>query len=135
MKEITLEASVENIPRVTAFIDEELEKVNCSMKARMQIDVAIDEIFSNIARYAYAPGVGRAAVQFDFDESARRVSIAFIDSGSPFDPIQRADPDVALSVQEREAGGLGIFLVKKIMDAMEYRRLDEQNVLTIHKTI
>ena len=135
MKEITLEASLENIPQATTFIDEELEKVDCSLKARMQIDVAIDELFANIARYAYAPATGAVTLRFDYDASARMASLTFVDAGVPFDPLSRTDPDVTLSVQEREAGGLGIFLVKKTMDAMEYRRADNLNILTIRKRV
>ena len=135
MSEIVLEAILENIPQVTAFIDGELEKIDCPMKVQMQIDVAVDEMFSNIARYAYAPGVGEATVRFDYDASTRAVTIAFIDSGVPFDPLQQAAPNVALSPEEREIGGLGIFLVRKMMDDVRYRREDGRNILTIHTRI
>ena len=135
MKELTLEATLENIPQVTAWIDEALEALDCSMKAQMQIDVAIDELFGNIAHYAYPNGTGSATVRFDFDASTRTASIAFMDSGTPFDPLQKADPDVTLSVEEREVGGLGIFLVKKTMDNLTYRFENGMNILTIYKHI
>ena len=88
-----------------------------------------------LARYAYAPGGGDVAVRFDHDESTRTVSIAFVDSGVPFDPLQKPDPDVARAVDEREVGGLGIFLVRKTMDSVDYRREGGQNILTIRKKI
>ena len=135
MKELTLTASLENIPEATAFIDAQLEALDCPMKAQMQIDVAIDELFANIAQYAYAPDVGEARIRFEFDDSSRMASITFIDRGVPFDPLQKSDPDVTLSAEEREAGGLGIFLVKKTMDGMEYRRENGCNILTIRKRI
>ena len=135
MKEMTLEAKIENIPRVTAFIDEQLEALDCPMKAQMQIDVAIDELFGNISHYAYAPGSGEATVGFDFDETARTISVVFSDRGVPFDPLGRTDPDVGAPAQERDIGGLGIFLVKKTMDSLEYRFENGKNVLTIKKKI
>lgn len=135
MKELTVSAKLENIPVVTAFIDERLEALDCSMKAQMQIDIAIDELFGNIAHYAYPDGTGDATVRFEFDEATRTASITFIDSGMPFDPLEKADPDVTLSAQEREIGGLGIFMVKKAMDKIEYSYENGFNILTIHKHI
>ncbi|MCR5755452.1 MAG: ATP-binding protein [Acetatifactor sp.] len=132
---MTVDASVENITRVTEFIDEQLELLECSMKAQMQIDVAIDELFGNIAYYAYGQGTGKATVRFCFDESSRRASITFIDSGVAYNPLEKEDPDVTLSAEEREIGGLGIFLVKKTMDDVEYKRENEYNILTIYKQI
>ena len=135
MKDLTLEAAAENIPAVTAFIDGELEALDCPIKAQMQIDVAIDELFGNIAHYAYGEGRGEATVRFAFDEAARTVSVTFMDRGAPFDPLKAADPDVNAPALERDIGGLGIFLVKKTMDGMDYRYEDGQNILTIYKKI
>ena len=135
MKEMTLAATLENIPVVTAFIDAQLEALSCPMKAQAQIDVAIDELFGNIARYAYPNGIGDVTVRFDFDETPRMVSVTFIDSGIPFDPLQKADPDVSRPADEREAGGLGIFMVKKSMDKLAYRHENGFNMLTIYKRI
>ena len=135
MKEITLPAIIENISRVTAFVDEQLEALDCPMKAQMQIDVAIDELFGNIARYAYAPGTGEAAVRFDFDADTRTVSISFLDSGIPFDPLSQAAPDINAPAEARAVGGLGIYLVRKTMDRVDYRYADGKNILTIQKRI
>lgn len=135
MTEITLEAAVTNIPAMIAFVDGELEKINCPMKAQMQIDIAVDEVFSNIAFYAYAPGTGDAKILFDYDEAAETVSIIFKDSGVPYNPLEKADPDVTLSAEERQIGGLGIFMVKNSMDEMLYEYRDGQNILTLRKRI
>ena len=135
MKELTLEAVKENITAVTMFVDEQLESFECSMKAQMQLDVAVDELFANIANYAYPGGVGNATIQIAFEPSERMVSITFIDSGIPYDPLKKPDPDVTLSAEERSIGGLGIFLVKKTMDDMTYRFENNQNIVTIRKKI
>ena len=133
MNEITLKATIENIPRATAFIDEALEAAACSMKAQMQIDVAMDELFGNIARYAYAPGEGEATVRFHFQEETRTASITLIDSGIPFNPLSVAEPDTTSAAQDRPIGGLGIFLVRKTMDDMAYEYRDGKNHLAIMK--
>ena len=135
MKELTVQATVESLQAVTDFVDAQLEAVDCSMKAQTQIDIAIDELFANIAHYAYGEGTGEATVRFDFDEATRMASITFMDSGVPFDPTEKADPDVTLSAEERAIGGLGIFMVKKTMDKMEYSYENGFNILTIHKTV
>ena len=135
MKELTVRAVLENIPSVTAFIEEQLETLACPMKAQLEIDMAIDEVFCNIASYAYGSGTGDATVRFEFDGDSRVVSITFIDSGVPFNPLEKADPDVTLSAEEREIGGLGIFMVKKTMDQMDYTYQNGYNMLTIRKHI
>ena len=135
MKELTVAASLENIPVVTAFIDEQLEAVDCPMKAKMQIDIVIDELFGNIARYAYGDGTGDATVQFEFDGPTRTASVTFVDGGIPFNPLQKPDPDVTLAAEERAIGGLGIFMVKKTMDRLEYSYENGLNILKIHKCI
>ena len=134
LKEMTIQARVENISLVTAFIEEQLEALDCSMKAQNQIAVAIDELFVNIANYAY-PDTGDVTIQFIFEESSRMVTISFIDQGFPFNPLDVAEPDITESAEKRKIGGLGIFLVKKMMDAMDYRREDGKNILTIRKRI
>ena len=135
VKELTIDATVENIEKVTEFINEQLEAHGCSMKAQMQIDVAIDELFSNIAHYAYNPDVGPATVRVEIRDNPLSVIITFIDNGKPYDPLKKTDPDVTLSAEDREIGGLGIFLVKKTMDDVSYEYKDGQNILTIKKNI
>lgn len=135
MKELTVKAAVENIEVVTDFVNEELEKLDCPLKARRQIDVAIDELFGNIARYAYSPDVGKATVRFSVEENPLEVTITFIDNGIPFNPLEKTNPDTHLSAEERPIGGLGIFLVKKSMDLVEYEYKNGQNILKIKKNI
>ncbi|MBR5023830.1 MAG: ATP-binding protein [Victivallales bacterium] len=135
MKELTVDAAIENIPAVTAFVEEQLEQVGCPMKAQMQIDIAIDELFSNIAQYAYTPKTGKATVRVEVTENPMAVVISFIDNGIPYDPLAKADPNVSLPADERQIGGLGIFMVKKSMDEINYEYKNGQNVLTIKKHI
>ncbi len=135
MKELTVDAVVKNIEVVTDFVNEELDKHDCLMKARMQIDVAIDELFGNIAHYAYDNGTGSATVRIEVTEEPLAVILTFIDSGKPFNPLERPEPDTTLSAQERAIGGLGIFLVKKTMDEVVYRYEDGHNILSIKKML
>ena len=135
MKEMNIEATIDNIPTVTAWVDEQLEALDCPMKAQMQIDIAIDELFSNIARYAYNPKTGPATVRVEVVENPMAVVITFIDKGIPYDPLKQEDPNTHLPAEEREIGGLGIFMVKKTMDDITYEYKDGQNILTIKKNI
>ena len=135
MKELTIDATVENIEVVTDFVNEQLKLHGCSAKAQMQIDIAIDELFGNIAHYAYDPEVGPATVRVELKEDPLAVVITFIDGGVPYDPLKRADPNTSLSAEEREIGGLGIYMVKKTMDGISYEYRDGQNILTITKNI
>lgn len=135
MKELKLAATVENIEVVTAFVDQQLEALDCPVKAQMQIDIAIDELMSNIANYAYRPEVGDVTVQVAVREEPLSVIITFIDGGRPFDPLSSEEPDITLSAEERSVGGLGIFMVKKTMDEVSYEYREGQNILTIKKQL
>ena len=135
MKEMTIAATVENIGVVTDFVNEQLEALDCPMKAQMQIDIAIDELFGNIAQYAYNPDVGEATVRVEVAEDPLSVIITFIDGGMPYDPLTAADPDITLAAEERSLGGLGIFMVKKSMDEIAYRYENGRNILTIRKNL
>ena len=135
MKELTVEAKVENIEAVTNFVNEQLEAFDCPIKAQMQIDIAIDELFGNIAHYAYNPEIGKATVRVEVIEDPLAVVITFIDNGVPYDPLAKSDPDTTLSAEEREIGGLGIYMVKKSMDDITYEYKDGQNILAIKKNL
>ena len=135
MKELTVDATVENIETVTDFVNEQLESLDCPMKAQMQIDIAIDELFGNIAHYACNPEIGQATVRVEVIEEPLSVVITFIDNGVPYDPLAKADPDTTLSAEEREIGGLGIYMVKKSMDDITYEYKDGQNILAIKKNL
>lgn len=133
MKELDIEALVDNLDTVIAFIDEELEAAECPPKIQMQIDLAVEEIFVNIANYAYDPETGPATVRAEVHPDRSAVSITFIDHGVPYDPLAKADPDLSKSAEEREVGGLGIFLVKQTMDDIRYEYVNGSNILTIVK--
>ena len=135
MAEITVKATVANLEQVLALVDTELEKIDCPMKAQMQIDIAVEELYVNIANYAYAPGEGDAIVRVETSQEPRAITITFLDRGVPYDPLAKPDPDVTLSAEERQIGGLGIYMAKKTMDDMRYEYRDGQNILTIVKNL
>ena len=135
MKELTITATVENIETVTNFVNEQLEALDCPIKAQMQIAIAIDELFGNIAHYAYNPEIGQATVRVEVVEDPLSVVITFIDNGVPYDPLAKADPDTSLSAEERDIGGLGIYMVKKSMDEIAYEYKDGHNILKIKKNL
>lgn len=135
MKELTVDATIENVAAVTAFVDEQLDQLDCPMKTQYQVDVAIDELFGNIAHYAYNPEIGAATVRVEVTENPLAVMITFIDNGVPYDPLAKEDPDITLSAEERGIGGLGIYMVKKSMDDVSYEYRDGKNILRIKKNI
>ena len=131
-REITVEAKLENQPSLTQFVEETLEPLGGSMKSQMQIDVAIDEIFSNIVKFS---GASDVTLTVETCKSHLMARLSFIDGGSPYDPTSAAEPDVTLSAEERSIGGLGLFIVKKTMDDVAYRRDGDRNILTITKKL
>ena len=133
MRELTIESTPENVDKAIEFVDEMLEEYGCGMKEQMAIDVAVDELFANIAHYAYNPETGYATVKVDVVKDPLSVEITFIDDGKPYDPLAKADPDTTQSIEDREIGGMGIFIVKKSMDAVNYEYKDGKNILTIKK--
>ena len=175
MNEITVKALVDNLGTVTDFVDDFLDSHDCPMKVQMQIDIAIDEIFSNICHYAYGDSgnpigaidsegsgdsadsvdsVGEATIRVEFvdaeasdpdaqtsktddaDASARKaIALTFIDNGVPYNPLEKEDPDTTLSAEDRKIGGLGIYMVKKNMDEMEYEYSEGKNILSMKKYI
>lgn len=135
MKELTIAATVKNIKAVTDFVNEQLEALDCPVKAQMQIGIAIDELFGNIAQYAYNPDVGEATVRVEVQQEPLSVVITFIDGGMPYDPLTAAEPDTTLPAEERPLGGLGIFMVRKTMDEITYRYENGRNILSIRKNL
>lgn len=135
MKRLTVNASTDNLPKVLEFIDSELETAGASMKMIFQIDLAVEEIYVNIAHYAYAPDDGNVIIQFDSYGDPALVEIKFIDHGNPFNPLNNPDPDITLTAEERQIGGLGVLMVKKTMDEVDYRFEENENILTIKKLV
>ena len=127
------EAKLEDIHKITEFVELELERIGCPMKAIIQINVAIDEIYSNIVKYAYPKKRGPVTVQLIEKDDPNTVYLRFSDEGKPYNPLTKEDPDISLSAEERSVGGLGIYMVKKTMDDLRYKFENGQNILTIKK--
>ncbi|MCI8797516.1 MAG: ATP-binding protein [Dorea sp.] len=133
--EITVPAELGKLKDVNDFIVERLNELDCSPRAQIQLEIAIEEIFVNIAHYAYNPVIGKATVRMDVDEVANTVFLRFEDEGTPYNPLAREDPDITLGAEERGVGGLGIYMTKKSMDDVEYSYENGKNILVITKKI
>ena len=134
-RELVLEALPENLPKVQSFVEELLEEAACPMKTLMQIGVVVEEIFVNIAHYAYGKGRGKAAVRVEISGKPPAAVITFADRGVPYNPLAREDPDVTLPAEQRQIGGLGIYMTKKMMDEVHYEYRDGRNILTLKKKL
>lgn len=132
---LEISAEIEKLDDVLLFVDQQLESVDCPLKTQMQLDVVVEELFVNIAHYAYEGKTGKAIISLCINKEIPEVEIEFKDSGVAFDPLAKKDPDVTLSAEERQIGGLGIFMVKKNVDYIAYRRENGQNILVIRKKI
>ena len=132
-EELEIEAARENLSPVLEFLDGYLERHGCPVKTQAQLDIAVEEIFVNIASYAYGGKSGRATIRLRETHDPKGVSVTFIDQGVPFDPLGRPDPDVTLSADDRAVGGLGIYITKKSMDGIRYEYRDDSNILTLTK--
>ena len=133
MKEVSLKSTLENVEVLTGIIDSELESVGCPTKAIMQVDVAIDEIFSNIVNYGYDCENEEIVIKYDVDPKDKSISITFVDSGKSYNPLDKDDPNISEDAETRKIGGLGIYIVKKTMDNMVYKYENNKNYLTIIK--
>ena len=131
----TFPAKTEALSDLIGFVEQSLESFECPMKTQMAICVAIEEVFVNVAHYAYPESEGDVTLCVGFDEASRSVTFRMTDKGIPFDPLKKEDPDTTLSADEREIGGLGIFIAKKTMDAIGYEYKDGENVLTMSKKV
>ena len=131
IKELSVEAKLENMVSVLEFINEQITNyTNCSTKIQNQISIAIDEIFSNIIKYSYSFEIGIVLVRITVEDD---ITIEFEDSGIPFNPLAQNNPDISLPLEKRDTGGLGVFIVKNIMDSVEYKYINNKNHLTIKK--
>ena len=132
------EATDENLEAVNDFIHEQIKPFSCQSQTLFQIDLAVEEIFVNISHYAYSPDKGTVQIECSAEKTAdapAKLTVSFTDRGKAFNPLAKPNPDITLSVEEREIGGLGIFLTKKYMDSVLYERKDNQNILTFTKII
>lgn len=135
MTQKTFPAKVEALDDVIAFLEEALESYDCSMKNSMALCVAIEEVFVNVAHYAYGDGEGDATLELSMDNASRVLTLRLSDSGAPFDPLAKPDPDITLSATDRDIGGLGILITKRTMDEIFYAYENGENVLTMRKKI
>lgn len=132
MNELLIDATNDNLDSVLAFIESELETKDCPMQLLMQIQIVVEEIFVNIANYAYNPDIGSVKIRVAVEND---IVIEFEDDGTAYNPLEKEDPDITLDVQEREIGGLGIFIVKQIMDEVVYKHEGNKNILTVRKVL
>ena len=131
----TFPAKVEALSDVLGFVDETLESYECPMKTQTAVCVAIEEVFVNVAHYAYGEGEGDMTLGIGFDAESREITFRMTDKGTPFDPLKKPDPDITLPAEDREIGGLGIFITKKTMDTVTYAYENGENILTMIKKI
>ena len=135
MKEMNVDADLKELDKVQDFIREELEQYDVSPNVMFQLELAVEEIYTNITSYAYHPELGKATINCSVEENPLRVTIQFLDSGKPFDPLAKDEADTSKQALLERTGGLGIFLVKKNMDDVEYSYENGKNVLTISKAL
>ena len=131
----TFPAKTAALPDILGFVEETLEGYGCPMKIQMAVSVAIEEVFVNVAHYAYGDGEGDMNLGIGFDKEKRTITFRMTDKGVPFDPLKKPDPDITLSAEEREIGGLGIFITKQTMDSITYAYENGKNILTMIKTL
>ena len=131
----TFPAKTESLPAVLGFVEETLENFGCPVNIQTAVCVAMEEVFVNVAHYAYPDGEGDMSLQVGLDDQSRAITLCMRDRGIPFDPLKKPDPDITLSAEEREIGGLGIFIAKKTMDSLSYSYENGENVLTMMKRI
>lgn len=135
MDQITVRATLNEGSTIKRFITEHLEKLQCIESTRIQLLVAIDEIYSNIARYAYGGKKGTVTVQMEVGGDPNTLTVTFTDRGIAFNPLEQMEPDIRLPKTERQIGGLGLYMVRKTMDEVSYEYRDGSNILTIRKKI
>jgi anti-sigma regulatory factor (Ser/Thr protein kinase) len=135
MNKIVLPAEIDKLDDVIAFIDTSLEGHEYSDKTLMEIEIAVEEIFVNIASYAYPPGTGVVSVETDISGKPEKLIARFVDNGIKYDPLEKEDPDVGLSVEDTSIGGLGIFITKESMDDVVYEYKENKNILIITKVL
>lgn len=132
MGKITLAAKSENLPRFLEYIKEEARRAGFSDKGVHDIQLAAEEAVVNVINYAYPAGKGGdIELSCALKEGALEIQIA--DSGIPFNPLERAEPDINAPLAERGIGGLGIYMFRRLMDTVAYRREDDRNILTLLK--
>ena len=135
MHKITVPAKIENLQKVFNFVNMQLNSVAYNMKSRLQLELSIEEAYVNISKYAYESDEGKVEILSRVDEDPLQITVKFMDSGIPYNPLKNEDPDIYTNTEEKELGGLGIFLIKKNVDNIGYEYLNGKNILTIQKKL
>jgi anti-sigma regulatory factor (Ser/Thr protein kinase) len=144
MKNIIISADKEELNAVLDFINKNLDFLNPSPKFRMELELSVEEAFSNIANYAYSIKNSNnqrnnpediVTVNYHVEKNPLKVVVEFLDYGTPFNPLKTQDPDTSLSSEDRSIGGLGIFLIKKNVDNIEYKYENNKNILILEKNL
>lgn len=135
MKTLTVPAELGELDHAIQFVLSELEHIHCPAKTQNQMAIVVEEVFVNIAHYAYNPDIGEATIRCAVGGSPLQVTIEFLDAGKPYDPLKNDDPDVTLSAEQRSIGGLGIFMVKRLVDDIKYEYREGKNILTVRKQV
>ncbi len=130
---LKIAALAANLGEVQEFIGQMLKEAGCREDIYLNVELAVEEVFVNIASYAYPGREGTVEIEAQITDEPAGIRIVFSDDGIPFDPLKKEDPDITLSAEERQIGGLGIYLVKEMMDEVHYRYEDGRNVLTVIK--
>lgn len=133
IEQLTMEATIDNLPQAVGLVERMLEGINVPMKDSVMMAIVTEELFVNIANYAYKPHTGLVTITAETNTDPKQIRLILKDRGIPFNPLERPDPDVTLSAEDRKVGGLGIFFSKSKTDDMQYRYEDGQNILTITK--
>ncbi len=134
-KELTLDAVMDNLEEVLSFVDVELEQYECAALVQAVLDLAVEELYTNIASYSYAPETGTCTIKVEITDAPANIIVTFFDHGMPYNPLAKEAPKLDTAISERPIGGLGIFMVKNSMDEVSYEFRDEQNILTIKKSL
>ena len=135
MNKLTVPAKIENLQKVMDFLDDQLNSVDYVLKARLQLELSIEEAYVNIVNYAYGSEEGEIIICCNVDENPLKVTMQLIDYGKPYNPLKSEYSDISQGTEEKKIGGLGIFLIKHNVDDISYKYLDGKNILTIQKKL
>lgn len=136
MEFLTVPASMEHLYKVMTLTEQILEQARCGKDDKRLVEISVEEIFTNIASYAYKKGEGMVWMEWDVRETGKglkEVEIRFLDEGAPYDPFARKDPDLTLPIEERPVGGLGVYMVKQFMDEASHCFEKGRNLTAIKK--
>lgn len=131
---IIVKSNTENLSKILSVIEEELDNYSVNIKSKFQLELVIEEIFTNICKFSYETE-GDVEINYSLSQDSLEMKITFIDDGIEFNPLKKEDPDLTTSVDEREIGGLGLTLVKNNVDSIDYSYENNRNILTITKLL